>query len=277
MSQPRVRLSVLSSSSAGNSTVLEVSAAPRPRLVLIDAGLSPRATRAHLTSLGASDRDLAAVVLTHLDRDHFNAGWLRYLRRGVPIWLHRSHAGRATRDGLLYRKSELFDDAFEPVPGLKFSATVLSHDDLGVAVFRVTLGGSNRSLGYATDVGHPTPTLFSHLADVDVLAIESNYCPRLQVASGRPAFLQQRIMGGSGHLSNQQSADAVSRIGVRERAILLHLSRQCNTPEIAAMAHRAHGVPITIARHDEPTPWLDLSEPGPVVERPPLVPAGLFA
>lgn len=277
MTLPRVRLSVLASSSAGNSTAIEVAGTPRPRLVLIDAGLSPRATRTHLASLGASDRDLAAVVLTHLDRDHFNAGWLRYLRRGVPIWLHRSHAGRATRDGILYRKSELFDDAFEPVPGLKFSAALLSHDDLGVAVFRVTLPGSNRSLGYATDVGRPSSTLFSHLADVDVLAIESNYCPRLQVASGRPAFLQQRIMGGSGHLSNQQSADAVARIGVRERAILLHLSRQCNTPEIAGMAHQSHGVPVTIARHDEPTPWLDLSSPGPVVGRAPLAPAGLFA
>ncbi|MCC6950113.1 MAG: MBL fold metallo-hydrolase [Phycisphaerales bacterium] len=277
MTPQRVRLSVLSSSSAGNSTVLEVAGTPRPRLVLIDAGLSPRATRTRLASLGASDRDLAAVVLTHLDRDHFNAGWLRYLRRGVPIWLHRSHAGRATRDGILYRKSELFDDAFEPVPGLKFSAALLSHDDLGVAVFRVTLPGSNRSLGYATDVGHPSSTLFSHLADVDVLAIESNYCPRLQVASGRPAFLQQRIMGGSGHLSNQQSADAVARIGVRERAILLHLSRQCNTPETAGMAHQSHGVPVTIASHDQPTPWLDLSSPAPLVERPPLVPAGLFA
>ncbi|MFZ2874792.1 MAG: MBL fold metallo-hydrolase [Phycisphaerales bacterium] len=277
MTPQRVRLSVLSSSSAGNSTVLEVAGTPRPRLVLIDAGLSPRATRTHLASLGASDRDLAAVVLTHLDRDHFSAGWLRYLRRGVPIWLHRSHAGRATRDGILYRKSELFDDAFEPVPGLKFSAAMLSHDDLGVAVFRVTLPASNRSLGYATDIGRPTSTLFSHLADVDVLAIESNYCPRLQVASGRPAFLQQRIMGGSGHLSNQQSADAVARIGVRERAILLHLSRQCNTPEIAGMAHQSHGVPFTIAGHDEPTPWMDLSSPGPVVERRPLAPAGLFA
>lgn len=276
MSPPRVRLSVLSSSSAGNSTVLEVSGTPGPRLVLIDAGLSPRATRTHLASLGASDRDLAAVVLTHLDRDHFNAGWLRYLRRGVPIWLHRSHAGRATRDGILYRKSELFDADFEPVPGLNFSAAILAHDDLGVAVFRVTLAGSNRSLGYATDVGRPTSTLFSHLADVDVLAIESNYCPRLQVASGRPAFLQERIMGGSGHLSNHQSADAIARIGVRERAVLLHLSRQCNSPEIAAMAHQAHGVPITVSKHDEPTPWLDLSTPGPVVDRTPLVPAGLF-
>ncbi|XOV75295.1 MAG: hypothetical protein ACFHWZ_18080 [Phycisphaerales bacterium] len=52
---------------------------------------------------------------------------------------------------------------------------------------------------------------------VDVLAIESNYCRDMQVASDRPEFLKSRIMDGSGHLSNDECLDAVHAISPRAR------------------------------------------------------------
>lgn len=259
---PHAQLCVLSSSSAGNSSALLVGEGPTRRVILIDAGLSPRQTRQMLARVDASEREIAAVVLTHLDTDHFHPGWLRFLRRGVPVWLPRAHRHRAERDGILYRKTELFDAPFSPDPALEFSPLLLAHDDLGVAVFRVRVLATGRTLGYATDVGAPSPDLVDHLRGVDLLAIESNYCPRLQAESPRPEFLKRRIMGGSGHLSNHQSASVVARAQPREHVVLLHLSRQCNTPELAAQSHALHAKPLVIARHDAPTPWLPLSWPG---------------
>ncbi|MCA9304092.1 MAG: hypothetical protein KC996_08225, partial [Phycisphaerales bacterium] len=90
------------------------------------------------------------------------------------------------------------------------------------------------------------------------LAIESNYCPRMQEASGRPAYLKKRIMGGSGHLSNEESAHAIGLIEPGERLVLLHLSQQCNCPQTAAHAHRHHRWTPTISTQHTPTPWIPI-------------------
>ena len=76
---------------------------------------------------------------------------------------------------------------------------------------------------------------------VDVLAIESNYDPDLQRNSGRPVFLQNRIMNGGGHLSNDQALSAVKNSSTAapnaatplpRQVVLLHRSRQCNCPKL---------------------------------------------
>jgi len=80
---------------------------------------------------------------------------------------------------------------------------------------------------------------------VDLLAIESNYDPQLQRESSRPAFLKHRIMGGKGHLSNQQAFDAIRQIddhsptGLPRYIVLLHRSAQCNSEKRIAAAYTA--------------------------------------
>ena len=145
---------------------------------------------------------------------------------------------------------------------MRVTPELLAHDDLGVAAFRCDLpcarhGG--RSMGYATDLGRATPGLLSLLMGVDLLAIESNYCRDMQVASDRPEFLKNRIMDGSGHLSNDECLDAVHAISPRERVVLLHLSRQCNAPEIAARGHEDGRYELTVAPPDGPTDLLDVA------------------
>src|SRR4029077_12704376 len=89
---------------------------------------------------------------------------------------------------------------------------------------------------YATDLGCVPAELIERFAGADVVAIESNYDPEMQVGSARPLFLKRRIMGQAGHLSNQQAFEAVSAIARRGPAgspaqvVLLHRSRQCNDP-----------------------------------------------
>lgn len=245
-------LCVLASSSGGNCSALVVDGPGGSGLILLDAGLSPRRTRALLGDAGLGDLPIHAMVLTHLDADHWNVGWLEARPETTRLYIHRRHRGRATREGILHRPSEMFDEPFSPVPGVVVSPLLCSHDELGVAAFRITLAGG-ATLGYATDVGRPTDELVSHLAGVDVLALESNYCPVMQQRSGRPAFLVRRIMGGGGHLSNQQSADLAFRIAPRGHIVLLHLSRQCNTSDAAKAAYDGCPISLTISSHDTPT------------------------
>jgi phosphoribosyl 1,2-cyclic phosphodiesterase len=256
------RLCILSSSSRGNCSALVIGEGDTRRLFLIDAGLSPRRTRRLLAEVGLGGVPILGVLLTHLDVDHWNANWSTQLDDGATILLHRKHLGRARREGVLVRRTEPFDEAFELCARVHVNPLLLTHDDLGAACFRISFEETGRSLGFATDLGQPTDDLIQHLAGVDVLAIESNYCPRLQEESGRPWFLKQRITGGKGHLSNQQSAGAVASIAPREHVVLLHLSPQCNRAALAAAEHSGRSYTLTISNMDRPTPWITVSSPG---------------
>jgi phosphoribosyl 1,2-cyclic phosphodiesterase len=255
-------LCVLASGSSGNCSVLVTRTADGGRHVsLIDLGLSPRRTRKCLEARGLSLDQVDEVLLTHLDTDHCHPGWVAAMRRDdwrARLNIHRKHMGRAERAGLLCAHAAPFDDVVELHGGASAHVCVMSHDSLGVACFRVEIehGGAVAALGYATDCGRVTASMIEHLRGVDTLALESNYDPEMQVRSGRPAALKKRIMGGSGHLSNQLSADAVRRIGVRDHLVLLHLSRQCNTPELCAIEHAHEGVTRTISTQFEMTAWI---------------------
>lgn len=254
------RLCILSSSSRGNCSVLLVDGPHGPCAILVDLGLSPRRTRKLLSEVGASDVPIAAVILTHLDDDHYRVGWPRALAPTTRVFLHRNHRGRASRAGLLYRPTEVFDGWFSPMTGVEVEPLLVPHDELGSVALRFRFGGCSE-LGYATDVGRATQDLVGHLKGVDVLAIESNYCPKLQLESGRPEFLKHRVMGGKGHLSNQQSAAASERIGARNATVLLHLSQECNTPDLARSAHASYqrsGHALVVSHPDAPTCWLDV-------------------
>ncbi len=262
-------LCVLASGSAGNCSVLLLGdgVTQRRRACLIDLGLSPRKTWRLLGTLGIEPHQIDSVILTHLDADHLHRGWLRpgaanTMPGHVCVRAHHTHARELARTPLAERgtlgrpKLAAFDDGFSLAGdgGGGCRVYMASHDEEGVSVFRFELVGG--SLGFATDVGCVTAELIEHLTGVDVLAIESNYCPRMQEASGRPEFLKQRITGGSGHLSNFQALTAIGHIEPKLHVVLLHLSRDCNCPEVVAQMHEGADYAWTITDQHEPTRWI---------------------
>ncbi len=202
---------------------------------MIDAGLSPRATARRLTSAGLDLADIRSILLTHLDRDHFRLTWLRVIRDlGIRVYLSRWHApdwpgdpaevtvtddtahlfvrqGDAKRSAGLASVFGFGDEAFEIESGVRVQTCRLQHDLQGTTGFRITdrRGGS---VGYATDLGHAPPALVQLCAGVDLLCIEANYDEQMTTQSARPSFVNRRNLSDSGHLSNEQSLDAVRRI-----------------------------------------------------------------
>jgi len=273
-------LCVLASGSSGNCSVLR---SADGELVLIDAGISPRRASAALSALGYSLEDVSAVVLTHLDSDHFYSSWAtvapKRLRFGASVWVHVSHS-RERRLDPLHEAGCLatFErEAFAPARGTSFTSRLASHDAEGVATFRITT--PQGELGFLTDLGEVTDRLVDFHRGVGVLAIESNYCPRLQARSARPDFLKRRIMGGAGHLSNEQCLRATEAIGPSSHAVFLHLSRECNTPEIVGALHEGADYARTIAHAEEPTRWVSITGAQPEVHTSPVrppVPMTLF-
>lgn len=284
---------VLASGSAGNCTVVfaesssSSSSSPSARsCFLIDAGLSPRRTATLLSALGVALEDVSSIILTHFDADHFHAGWIRHIAtrsmdgRPLRMHAHRQHRHAAWRAGLTARETSLFVDAVDLDSsaadgggdgGVKVEAVLLAHDDLGSVGF--VIEHQEHRLGYATDLGRVPRTLVNRFVNLHALCIESNYDPPMQEASARPAFLKRRIMDGAGHLSNQQTIQAVREIERRSRLshiALLHLSRDCNCPKhVRGMWEREmpHAVErLTIAEQSRPTPLLRVTRPAAEME-----------
>lgn len=282
---PRVLLRVLASGSTGNCSVLVFEARGVRRVCLIDLGLSPKQTFRVLAGMGIRADQIDDAILTHLDHDHAKTGWRQGLPPHARLHVHRSHAGEARRMGLRdgLAKFTVFEEDFDLTPGVRVRPIIMSHDDEGVVAFRFDLdgfGGSDdepasaepasaeptnaepsnagvrASLGFATDLGCVTSDLVEHLYAVDVLAIESNYCPRRQMASSRPDYLKNRIMGGRGHLSNELALEAIHGIEPREHVVLLHLSRECNCPEQVRAMHEGADYALTISEPFTPTRWV---------------------
>jgi phosphoribosyl 1,2-cyclic phosphodiesterase len=263
---------VLASSSGGNCSVLRVSHGGRVRIILVDLGLSPRRVRLLLAESGINAAHIDAAIVTHLDSDHWCPAWGD--RLGDRVYVHDEHKRRGVLTGLLSGKERAFDRPFEIVEGVRILPHMVAHDEAGATSLRIEIEGVG-SLGWATDVGQVNDDLVGHLKGVGVLAIESNYCPEMQERSNRPHWLKKRIMGGYGHLSNAESADAVRRIIPRSHTILLHLSRQCNTPSRAARAHAGCPTPLIISSHDRPTPWVGVGDTRDDIPRAVVVTPGI--
>ncbi len=252
-------LRVLASGSRGNCSLLSAPVACAggagfdTRHWLIDAGLGVRKMKVLLAELGLGFEDISGVLLTHLDHDHISPPVINAIPDHAPMHLHKRHLRRGDREGLLYHRTLPFDGAFALAPGVSVMPALAAHDELGSSTLRFAFEGFG-TLGFATDLGHVSTALVEHLAGVDVLAIESNHCPHMQEHSARPIYLKRRIMGGAGHLNNQQCAQAVRDIGPREHVVLLHLSQDCNTPELAAAEHAGAAYALTVASQDQPAP-----------------------
>ena len=249
---------VLGSGSGGNCTVLKID----EELFLIDAGLSIKQTRLRMESVGLSIHDVRGLFVTHMDRDHFGTSWPGHVQRmGLKVHVGPSHMETACRFGVPVSCLEVAGETETSSVGVSVRRIDVAHDDTGCSAFIFEHDGCR--LGWATDLGHVPGHLLEAFVDLDALAFESNYDRDMQEASGRPAFLKERIMGGRGHLSNRESLDAVRRIHADsnlQHIVLLHLSRQCNCPDRVRSLWNTHGGDmarrITITNQHEPTPML---------------------
>lgn len=270
-----LELCILASGSSGNCSMLRTPGG----VVLIDAGIGPRATRQRMDGTGVKLTDVRAICLTHLDSDHFNINWLRTIVTH-EIRVHCA-AGRASDllaivasidseppiiDAFAALVQPFSDEPFEVIDELQFNSFHLAHDREGSHAFIIE--GFGRRIGYATDLGHVPPRLIENFRDLDVLAIESNYDPQMQLSSSRPWYLKNRIMGGSGHLSNEQALQAIrdildrcQRVGRQMPAhiVLLHRSRQCNCPRLVReLFSRDHRIAprLVLAEQFQRTDWI---------------------
>ena len=255
-----LEITVLASGSAGNATLLRTETAS----LLIDAGLSTRELTTRLDVCGVEPREISAILVTHEHGDHVKglAQWTK--KHATPVYCNRRTAMILREKVEGFGGWNLFESGAEfELHGVAVRTFSVPHDAVDPVGF--TLGRGGRSFGFATDLGHATTLVIESLRGVDGLLLEANYDEALlEKDTKRPWSTKQRIQSRHGHLSNGAAAGVASSIRHEglEHLVLGHLSRDCNSEELAlvAMAPVMAGAAISLscAAQDQVSPAIRL-------------------
>lgn len=231
-----MRAWTLGSGSKGNSILLEADGTR----VLIDAGYSPRALKQRLASVHVAPESISAVIVTHEHIDHMKGvaaaqrrwKWQVFGSAGTIGAIDDLDETRCT----LVRSSAAF-----AIGAMQFALVRVPHDASAPTAVVATATRTGFRTGVAHDLGNVPESLRAAFTRLDLLLLESNHDEEMLRNGPYPPFLQSRISGGSGHLSNRKSA-AFTRELVSEQLrqlVLLHLSEVNNTPKHALAAAQA--------------------------------------
>lgn len=213
--------------------------------VLIDAGVSfARLSRA-LQEIGEEISALSGVLITHEHIDHVAAVAQLVKRTELCFYLA---ADCALALYTQYQKqdpglADCFASKVRTVePGksyecddIVFSPFLLSHDSVCCYGYRIGDDAEENCLGIATDLGQMTTEVRRELAVCENVIVESNHDPELLKNGPYPRYLQERIRSPYGHLANGDCAALLQTTCTRrvKNALLFHLSRENNRPELA--------------------------------------------
>lgn len=220
----------LASGSKGNSIYVGTATTK----ILIDAGITRKALTLRLAEIGVSLEDIDAILITHEHTDHIAGLNTLGLRMGIPVL-----ANAETAKGIVSYfgdcpKFKIFTtgETFE-FGDLEIHPFSIQHDTLDPVAFTIKTAGLK--LGFCADLGFATSLVVNHLQNCDYLYVEANHDPTMVHASPRPMIYKQRVLGRSGHLSNDACAELVEKVchGDLKHIHLAHLSSECNTHDLA--------------------------------------------
>jgi phosphoribosyl 1,2-cyclic phosphodiesterase len=206
--------------------------------ILIDAGVGIRTIQKALREYGVSVNKIMAVLITHDHADHIKTVGCFGDKYNIPVYatetvhegIHRNRAVQAsliTSKRIIEKETPFFINEFE------ITAFEVPHDSIDNVGYHIVFNGQTFVL--VTDVGRITDKIRQYACKANHLVIEANYDEYMLQAGKYPFYLKQRIKSGTGHLSNQLSAEFIAGIyNERMRNIwLCHLSQDNNHPELA--------------------------------------------
>ncbi len=267
-------VTILGSGSAGNCALVEAGECR----VLVDGGLSARQITKRLAEVGVEAATISGILLTHEHSDHVSGLRVFCKQNDLPVYCTRLTAE-------VLRGSTLAGDTcfHQFQPGTDFCIGAIGihpfsvpHDAVDPVGFVLSHGAE--SLGFLTDLGHCTQMARERVRGVSTLVIETNHDEKLlQADTRRPWSVKQRILSRHGHLSNTAAGNVLADMlehGLR-RAVLGHLSRDCNSEELAvgevrarlaAAGARGSEVEVYCASQTEVSPRFMLSQqPAPAL------------
>ncbi|EGF87694.1 MBL fold metallo-hydrolase [Gemella haemolysans] len=229
-----MKLSVLASSSSGNSIYIE----HNNFKCLVDAGLTGKKVVENLAQIERDIKDINAIFVTHEHIDHIKGVGVLARKYNIPVyankltWQNMTKCGEISSDLKFHfekEESKIFDDVVVNSFGV-------SHDAINPQFYTFECEGKRVSI--LTDTGYVSDKMIDYVKDSHTIVYESNHEENVLLSGPYPWTTKQRILSDMGHLSNTDSANYLTKIvgDSTKNVFLAHLSEQNNTKELARMA-----------------------------------------
>lgn len=229
-----MKLCSIASGSSGNCIFV----GSRNTNILVDAGISAKKIEYGLKRIDIHPDTIQGILVTHEHIDHVSGIGVMARRYNIPIYATYETVMEICRMKTLGEiPAELFryvePDKTITINDISIEPFSTSHDAANPVCF--TLKADGEKIGIATDLGKYDDYILSKLKDSDLLMIEANHDINMLLVGRYPYFLKQRILGDKGHLSNDTSADLISKLisKKKQHIILAHLSKENNYEELA--------------------------------------------
>jgi phosphoribosyl 1,2-cyclic phosphodiesterase len=260
-----LRFNVLASGSTGNALLVHA----EEKTLLIDAGLSAKKLDQLITEAAIQPGSIDGLLITHEHADHIKGLGAFARKHKLPVF-----ANQATWNAMLPLIGDINETQqviFQTGDTLDFGSLQvnsypISHDAAEPVGY--TFHFQNRKLGLATDLGYASKKVKETVFDSDMLILESNHDVELLRMGKYPWNIKRRILGDSGHLSNEAAGEVLVDIleGRTKNIFLAHLSLQHNMIDLARMTVtnvlrergidlQARGVQLHDTYHDRATDW----------------------
>jgi len=247
-----VKVSILASSSSGNSIFLRTASTR----ILIDAGLSRKATIERLAAIGERLDTLDAILISHEHSDHVS-GLVRLAKavkgRTLPVYLTKLTAPTIPWNGYEPNLNTFEAGSRFSIGDIEVASFTTPHDAVDPVAFCFQADGSR--VGICTDLGYIPDSVKVHLRETDFLLLESNHDVEMLKVGPYPWAVKQRVLSRRGHLSNDVvSSFILDDLAATTRTLVLgHLSEHNNHPEIVrvtaqdALRQRGLKTELTVA------------------------------
>jgi phosphoribosyl 1,2-cyclic phosphodiesterase len=212
---------MLSSGSRGNSTIIW----DENDLIVIDCGISMKKF-AEKTSGFDIDSLEKSIFISHEHSDH-SAG-ARAISRKLNADVYSRHK---TLEKMRLEKAYGINDEVA-IGNFTITPVSVNHDAVDPVVYVIRNRGIKISV--VSDLGVTNDDLLGEMKNSNIMAIEANHDPEMLRTGPYTEMLKRRIRSEHGHLSNEQSAEAIYTCASNETMVILtHLSEKNNTPDIA--------------------------------------------
>lgn len=224
-----MEVNILASGSKGNSLIIK----KNKTKLLVDIGISYQSLNNKLNEINISIYNIKYLLITHEHSDHIK-GLKRLIIKHPNISVFLT---KGTYDSLDFDIKQILinytiiksEDNFL-IEKFNIKSFILSHDAKEPVGY--VINKNNKKIVIATDTGYIDKKYFDLLKNANLYILESNHEPELLMNSRRPYYLKQRILGDTGHLSNQEAAWLINQfIQDIDKTIwaISHISEDCNT------------------------------------------------
>ena len=228
--------------------------------LLVDTGISRKRIEEGLKKLDIKGEEIDGVLITHEHSDHIQGLGVLSRKYELPIY-----ATKGTIEGISGSTSlgKMPDGLFHTIRAdepfrlgdIEVKPFAISHDACEPTGYRFECGG--RSAAVATDLGKYDEYTVSNLTGLDAVLLEANHDIHMLEVGGYPYYLKQRILGDTGHLSNELSGRLLCDIlhDNLKHIILGHLSKENN---YARLAYETVKLEVTLGDNDYKGEDLDM-------------------